>query len=378
MPGRLLLCLFAIVLAIPSFGAAKVLDTSSALDIKLEAEEPILATQSGPTVRGALTVSPAPIKPFCDSLVFYVDDKIKLATDAPSPKLILDTESLSDGEHSLRIEAMRGGKLVLSTGSVALNVANEKGSAVLGQFIQIPEKQSPPFQKLYRAQLTHEAIWFNGLEGDLERHAFIDEDRMYVTLTDLLRHVGGSLVWGPKADYIEVQRNDINMRLTPGSSTASVNNNPVDIVNPVVVRSGRTYVPARAVCDVLGVYIEWNKQEKRAYVYAPQPSYRVERREYPWEHPTTREAFYASPGTLSFVNHTGLPVHVLIQGNGFRADWQIRPHSAVSPAYVAAGTYDVTVWSRQGEDFDTHMTVASGIHDVYYIHAHTLTLHSSG
>lgn len=376
MPGRLILCLCAIALVVPCFSHSEILSTGSALDIKVDSEEPILATPAGLALRGELVVTPSPIAPVCDRLAFYVDDELKLATNAPSPKLVLDTEELSDGEHAIRIEAERDGKLFVSSGSMSVQIANEKGSAVLDRFLQIPEQASPPFEKLYRARLTHEAIWFNGLEGDLERHAFIDKDRMYITLTDLLRHVGGTLIWGPDSDYIEVHRNDITMRVVPGSKTVRVNNNTVDIHKPIVVRGGRTYIPVRAVCDLLGVYIEWNKNEKRAYVYAPQPSYAVERREYPWVDQVTREPRGASPGRISFRNYSDLPVHVLLQGNGFRADWQVRAHQTLAPVYIAPGTYQATVWSRQGEDFETYVTVASDIHDIYHISVHEFTLES--
>lgn len=371
---RVLLCVCAVALVVPCLAHSKILATGSPLDVKIESEEPVLETAAGPTVRGSLLISPHPIKPVCDRLVFYVDDEVKLATDAPSPRLVLDTTGLSDGQHALRIEAERGRKLFISTGSIALCVANTEGAAVLDSFIQMPEKASPSFEKLYRARLAHEAVWFNGEEGDLERHAFVKSNRIYITLTDLLRHIGGQLIWGPGSSYIEVHRNDVTMRITPGSKIVKVNNNRVDIQRPVVVRGGRTYIPVRAVCDLFGVYIEWNKDENRAYVYAPQPSYAVARREYPWVSPLTGDPMARTPGSIGFRNRTGLPIHVRFQGNGFMADWQIRAYASINPVFIAPGTYEVTIWSRQGEDYEDHITVASGVSDTYDIGLHPITL----
>lgn len=375
MSVRMTLCLVATA-AVCFAAQPTVLTTGSALSIQVQGPEPVMDSAAGPMVRGEITISPFPLKPVCDRLVFYVDDEMRLATDAPAPSLVLDTTVLPDGDHALRLEAERDGQLFCSSGSVKIRVANTEGSAVMDSFLQVPEQAPPPFEKLYRARLTHEAIWFDGQEGDLERHAFISRDRMYVTLTDLLRHIGGQLIWGPKSSYIEVHRNDITLRVTPGSRTVRVNNNAVDIRNPVVVRGGRTYVPARAICDLLGVTIEYNKEEGRAYVYAPQPGYEIQRREYPWISPVTGDALRERPGLVSFRNHTGLPVHVRLQGNGITVDWQIRAMTTLSRMPMLPGTYKVTVWSRQGADYEDYLTVAAGVDDTYDISVHQITLQS--
>lgn len=377
MPKHLILCLCALALAVPSSADSRILDSGAPLAIQLQADDAILDTAAGPAVRGTLVLSPAPLKPACDKLLFLVDDQVKLESTEANPTFALDTTKLEDGEHSLRIEAHRKGGLFISTGSLQIQVANKGGSAVLGAFDKVtPDEPAPPFGKLYRARLSQEAIWFNGQEGDVERHPFISSDRMYVTLTDLLRHIGGRLVWGPKSDYVEVYRNDKTVRVVPGSKIVKVNNVPVDLKDPVITRAGLAYVPARAFCGLFNIYVEWSKPEKRAYVYAPQPGYAIERRDYPWMTSAAgyRTTFGAEPGRLSFDNHSGLPIHILFQGNGFRADFQVRGLSGMGPVYLPAGTYRATVWSRQGEDFETYVTVVSGMHEHFDITVGGMTL----
>ncbi len=374
MPMRLALVLLAIVLAVPALSNATVLTTGNGLDLKIDSEHPVLQSPQGALVRGTISVMPSPIKPVCDRLVFYVDGEARLATDASSPRLVLDTTEMTEGEHVLRLEAERDGRLFVSSGAVSIRVGNEAGAAVLGEAIQVPEKAAPPFQKLYRTPITDEAIWFNGLEGDLEKSAFKKSGRLYVSLTDLLRHIGGQIIWGPKSSYVEVHRNDVTLRITPGSSKVLLNNNPVNIKYATVFRDGRTFVPARAICNLFDVYIEWSDAEKRAYVYTPQPGYGVEVRSYPWISPVTGNALALNPGQIVLRNYTGLPVHVLLQGNGFRLDYQIHAHRAIGPLPIPAGTYRTTVWSRQGEDFDTYLTIAPGANDRYDITHHTISL----
>jgi hypothetical protein len=369
---RALLCLCMLIAAVAAGHAdSQVLATGATLDVKIESPNAIPMSELGPKVTGTLVVTPSPLKPVCDRLVFYVDDEAKLTTSESGPRLELDTTALTDGEHTLRLEAETAGRLSYSSGTIRFQVQNKSGSAVAGAFDRVAENPgAPTYQKTFRAAISQEAIWFNGTEGDLERHAFISNGRMYITLNDLMRHIGGRIVWGPKAEYIEVTRNDKTVRLTQGSSKITVNGNPMDLRLPVTVHAGRTYVPARALCELFGVYIEYNKTERRAYVATPQPVYGIEARSYPWVTSAAgyRTVFSAEPGHVGFENHSGLPIHVLFQGNGYRTDIQVPALSAISPIPIPAGTYRVTVWSRLGEDMETYITATSGIIDMYDVY----------
>lgn len=376
MPMRLLLCLCAIGLVLPCMSDTKVLTTGNALDVRLECAEAILPSAAGPLVRGSLQISPHPLRPVCDKLLFFVDGDLKLATDAANPALLLDTAGLADGEHVLRIDAEKSGKLVLSTGPIVVNVANVKGSAVLADVLEMPEQGSPAFAKLFRVPVTQEAVWFSGEEADLEKHAFVSGKRMYISLNDLIRHIGGKQVWGPGAGYIEVQRNDTHLRLFPGSSKAKVNNNDVNLGSPVKVKANRMYVPLRKVCEIFGIYVEWSDVENRAYVYAPQPTFGVQLRDYPWTNPVTGAPEGPTAGVLTLRNETDLPIHVRLAGNGFQADWQIRAHTTIGPNFAAPGTYKVTIWATHGEDFESYITVAAGTHDTYYVTLSSISLQS--
>jgi hypothetical protein len=369
---RALLCLSLLIAAAAAGHAdSQVLATGATLDVKIDSPNAIVSSAVGPKVTGALVITPSPLKPVCDHIVFYVDEKARLTSTEPSPRLELDTAALSDGEHTLRLEAETNGKLTYSSGTIRFQVANKAGAAVAGAFDRVAEEQpAPAYEKTYRAVIGQEAIWFNGTEGDLERHAFISNGRMYITLNDLMRHIGGRIVWGPKGNSIDVTRNDKTIHLTPGSSKATVNSNPVDLRLPVTVHDGRTFVPARALCDLFGVYIEYNKTEHRAYVATPQPTYAIEARAYPWV--TTaggyRTVFSAEPGHVGFKNHSGLPIHILFQGNGYRTDIQVPGLTEITPVAIPPGTYRVTIWSRQGEDMETYLTTTSGVIDIYEVY----------
>lgn len=374
MSMRPILCLCATVLMAACVADTQVLNTGSVLDVKLVSPEPILPSSGGPLVRGPLQVSPHPIRPVCDRLAFYVDNALKLATDAPSPVYVLDTLALKDGPHSLRIEAERGGRMVLSTGEVEISVANEQGKGVLDAAIEMPEQAAPEFAKLYKMPISTEAVWINGLPADLEHHAFAANSQVYITLTDLLRHIGGRFVWGPSGKYIEVHRNDVTVQITPGKRTVTVNGQPKDLGAPTVVRAGRTWVPLKPTCDLFGIYSEWNGNENRAYVYTPQPNFGIQLRDHPWVDPVTGAPRGVTAGVLTFRNETDLPIHVRLVGNGFQADWQIRAHHTIGPHFAAPGTYRIILWATHGEDFEDYITVAAGVHDTYYVTLSSISL----
>lgn len=381
MRTRIVACLSLLLLVSSAFANTQVVATGTSLDVKLDSAQAISMASAVPTVQGTVTVSPAPLRPACDRMVFLVDGKVALSSIDKEPKLVLDTRKLADGVHAVCLEAQKGGRPVLSTGDVTFRVANKAGAEVMEATETVAaddaaaEPPSPPYTKLYRASVTHEAVWFNGDPADLERHGYIAGGRMYITLNDLLRHVGGRVIWGPKASYVEVKRNDVTVRVVPGSAVAKVNGVSVNLGSPVVAHKGLTYVPLRAMCELFQVYVEWSSVEGRAYVYAPQLSFNVDRRQYPWVDVAGGRSYLGeSPGRLTFHNYTGLPIHVRFEGNGYMSDWQIHAWDIYGPCPVPAGTYKTTVWSRQGEDFEAYITVASGVDDRYSITLESISL----
>jgi hypothetical protein len=135
------------------------------------------------------------------------------------------------------------------------------------------------------------------------------------------------------------------------------------------------YVPLRAMCDVFGAKVVWDNKTRKAYVEATDLALGVARRSYPWSDVTGGRNYLAeAPARVSFKNYTGLPVHVRFEGNGFQTDWQVHAMSTLGPVFIAGGTYKATIWSRQGEDFESYVTVAPGMDDLYAINVHDITL----
>ena len=198
--------------------------------------------------------------------VMSLDDKAVLMSNDQRPTLKLDTTKLAEGAHRLKVDAtgLDGTKLASAT-DLVLNVANVPG-ALHEQIAATTSAPAPPFMILYRKYIPREVVWFNGREGDLEKHGFRKYGQIYLTCTDLFRHIGGSIVWGPTSNWIELHRNDVVIRVIPGSNRVIVNGTPQNLAAPCFRKNDQTYVPVEALCSVLGLNSAWNAEEQRLYV----------------------------------------------------------------------------------------------------------------
>jgi len=230
-----------------------------------------LAVSGGERVRlpeGPLAVQgTVRLAPHAESLpgsytMFVVDGRSEYSTNDPMPAMELDTTALSEGEHKVRIDNLDGTRRVASTGDITLEVANQ---AVLSQLGQAAAGQ-PAFVKLHHKKILREVVWFNGREGDLEKHGTIRGGHVLITLTDLMRHLGGTIDWGPPSDLILATRNNVTVRVTPGSRTAYVNGQPQQMPVAAFRTANRTWVPIRAMCNFYGVQVSWDYYTDRAYI----------------------------------------------------------------------------------------------------------------
>lgn len=230
--------------------------------VQLVSTAPIVKTPNGAAVSGTITVSPAETLKQGLTSTFYLDNKALFVSALSKPELAVDTTRLSDGLHELRLDVSDGTQLALSTGTLPVHVLNDSASNVIAQ----TPAADLPFVKLYRKIVLREIVWFNNREADLEKHAYVSGGRVYITLTDLLRHVGGTIIWGPSKSYVLVKRNDTEIRFVPGSTRVYVNGEPFSLGRPTSRIDNRLFVPIRPVLNILGITTDWNDIQGRAYV----------------------------------------------------------------------------------------------------------------
>jgi len=128
------------------------------------------------------------------------------------------------------------------------------------------QSSAPDFQIVHREKIQREMVWFNGREGDFEYKPFLKDERVYVSLIDLMRHIGGRLLTGPPKNLIELERNEMLVRVLPGEHYVIVNGVKTDVQRAPIKHKGILYVPLRFYCNLFGIAVEWNRIEQRAYV----------------------------------------------------------------------------------------------------------------
>ncbi|MEA3400208.1 MAG: copper amine oxidase N-terminal domain-containing protein [Armatimonadota bacterium] len=261
---------FAVVvaaLAATTFAAAGTLTVqgSGGLSVDITCDVPPAESVS-PEIAGRVSIAPVSEHFRDEPMMLYVDGACRGLTGEAGGRFEVEAESLGEGEHTFRVDAVRGEQLIASTGSIPLTVLSASEAATR----QLPPPdlgdERPAFVKLYKPKIYREIVYFNNREADLERHAFIRRGRVYITLTDLMRHIGGSIIWGPDDDHMQVTRNDVQVTVYPHSRTVRVNGADHRLDRTTLRKHNRTYVPVRPFAAVFGIATEWDFQDDRAYV----------------------------------------------------------------------------------------------------------------
>lgn len=246
-----------------AYAGTCVLPGAGGLALQITCNGPLTKTPDGAVVQGSITLSPAQMLASGLGSTFYVDDKPLAVSFDARPELTVDTTKLPDGVHAVRLEAHDGMRLAFSSGNLPLHVANDATTNVV---LQQANAAEPAFVKLYRKVIKREIVFFNNREADLEKHGFMSGGRVYITLTDLMRHIGGTMVWGPTASYLTVERNGVKVRVVPGSSRVYFNGEKQSLGRASFRIDNRTFVPIRPMLALFGVETAWNYPTHRAFV----------------------------------------------------------------------------------------------------------------
>ena len=260
--------ILTVLIATTTFAVAGTLAVEGAgnLSLNITCDLPPADSQS-PEVAGPITVAPVS-EDICDKpLVIYIDGKVAGLTSSTAGRFDINSDTLGEGEHTLRVDAVENEQLLASTGSVPFTVLSAAKAAERQAGVQADlGGNKPPFIKLYKPRIFREIVYFNNREADLEKHAFIRNGRVYITLTDLMRHIGGSIIWGPDSDQMMVYRNGVEVKVFPSSATVYVNGVETDLGYTTLRKQNRTYVPVRPFTELFGIATVWDFQDDRAYV----------------------------------------------------------------------------------------------------------------
>ena len=101
-------------------------------------------------------------------------------------------------------------------------------------------------------------ITVNGQVLRTESGAFMQNGRVLVPMRDIFESLGAQVNYNNLSREIAAQRGTTIVRMTLGSSQASVNNVPVMLQSAAQAFGGRTYVPLRFVSEAMGATVNYN------------------------------------------------------------------------------------------------------------------------
>jgi len=139
-------------------------------------------------------------------------------------------------------------------------------AAVTGAALQASGTEEPPSTRVFHKVLMREIIWFDSREADLEKHAFERGGQIFITLTDLIRHIGGTPAWGKSGTQPLAYYRGKKIRVVPGSSSVYVNGKAHSLGAAAVRIDSRTFVPVRPMLRALGLRSHWDSATNRLYV----------------------------------------------------------------------------------------------------------------
>ena len=92
----------------------------------------------------------------------------------------------------------------------------------------------------------------------------IDQGRVLVPYRAIAEALGADISWDQETRTVTLSLEENKIQLKTGSSTALVNDKPVNLEVPARIINERTYVPLWFISQSLGAEVNWYAETKRS------------------------------------------------------------------------------------------------------------------
>lgn len=93
--------------------------------------------------------------------------------------------------------------------------------------------------------------------------------RLLVPLRSVFEALGAIVDYNVETRTIDALRGSTRLKITLGSNTAFVNDQPVRLDTPAQTSLGRTLVPLRFVGEAFGAQVDWNPSDQTVVITSP-------------------------------------------------------------------------------------------------------------
>lgn len=109
-------------------------------------------------------------------------------------------------------------------------------------------------------------VWINDFYVMSDVHPFVENSRTYVPVRFIAEELGYKVEWDGKEEMVTISKDEVNMYLRIDSDEVYVNEDVQHLDAPARLRESRTFVPFRAVAELFGAKVEYDKDHKIAII----------------------------------------------------------------------------------------------------------------
>jgi len=118
------------------------------------------------------------------------------------------------------------------------------------------EENKPAVKKDDKASNSNIKIVVNGKEIKSETPAFIENGRTMVPLRFISEALGEKVEWKNETKTVVIGDNKASLVI--GAKEIEANGKKIAIDSPAVIKDSRTFVPLRAISEILGAKVNWD------------------------------------------------------------------------------------------------------------------------
>jgi hypothetical protein len=158
---------------------------------------------------------------------YYLDDAWIGSSSSVPYHLNLDCSKYSDGAHTLTVSAEANGQ--------------------------------PLYRRAYTLIINSPiSININGVHASADVNPTVQDNRTLVPIRVISEELKANVSWDGASQQVIIKKDGKTVVLTIGSKTATVDGNAITLDVPAKILGNRTFVPIRAVADMLGAKVDWD------------------------------------------------------------------------------------------------------------------------
>lgn len=186
--------------------------------------------------------------------------------------------------NNAKVILSNGKEIAMDKSSEGYYVATIPGSdkpGILNYHISVSDKNGKAIESdEYKVEIvTNDIVLYDSMNDEVVKTdipIYIDGKRLYsedkpviksgrtlIPVRALCEALNAEVNWDDKSKTVTIDKENKNISLKIGEKVISVNKDKKNIDVPAIIVSGRTMLPVRAVAEIMGAKVEWDEKDNR-------------------------------------------------------------------------------------------------------------------